>query len=213
VALIIMPTLLGRAAGAASSIIAAIAGGEEQPAAAGVAEASVGQEFQHSSVASANGSESEVGEWRKESFLSASSSESEHSELAAASTTLHPRKDSGSGGTGIGGSTTDRLLKVLDGLEAEMKASDEKENTYWEHANTKVLLDSRDKVQEKLERLGDKIRGLEQNNRKRKTLISQYKRSRHEYVLFEHQLSQAMGIEVNPDIEKDDASFLEEDDV
>jgi hypothetical protein len=133
--------------------------------------------------------------------------------LEAASATLHPPMDKGSGVTGKGGSTTDRLLKVLDSLDGEMKASDEKENMYWEHANTKVLLDSRDKVQEKLERLGDEIRGLEENNKKRKRLISQYKRSRQEYVLFERQLSQAMGINVNPDIENDDASFLEEDDV
>jgi hypothetical protein len=127
--------------------------------------------------------------------------------LVAASTILHPRQ------TG-NGSTTDRLLNVLAGLQSEMKASDEKENMYWENANTKVLLDSRDKAQEKLERLGDEIRGLEQKNRKRKRLISQYKQSHHEYILFEHQLSQAMGIEVNPDIEKDDASFLgEEEDV
>lgn len=76
-----------------------------------------------------------------------------------------------------------------------------------------MLLDSGDRAQEKLERLGDEIRGLEEDNtKKRKRLISHYKRSRREYVLFEHQLSQAMGIELDPDIEKDDASFLEEED-
>jgi hypothetical protein len=130
--------------------------------------------------------------------------------LAAASTkVLHPRMDNGKGG-----STTDHILKALDGLETKFNAlDDEKENMYWEHANIKVLLDSCDKAQEKLERLGDEIRGLEQDNtKKRKRLISHYKRSRREYVLFEHQLSQAMGIELDPDIEKDDASFLEEED-
>jgi hypothetical protein len=134
--------------------------------------------------------------------------------LAAISGPLHREMTNNNGGTGKGGSTTDRVLKALDAMEAEMKEFDnEKENMYWEHANTKVLLDSRDKAQEKLERLTDEIHGLEENNRKRKRLISQYKQSRREYVLFERQLSQAMGIEFNPDIENDDASFLEEEDV
>ena len=89
-----------------------------------------------------------------------------------------------------GGSTTDHLLKVFDGLQAEIKVSDEKENRYWEHANTKVLLESHDKAQEKLESLGDRISGLDQNNRKKcKKLISQYKQTQLEYIVFEHQLS------------------------
>jgi hypothetical protein len=67
-----MATLFGRAAGAASSLIAAIAGEEQQPAAA-VAEASVGPEFP---LSSANDNESEVGEHPKERFSSANRGDS-----------------------------------------------------------------------------------------------------------------------------------------
>jgi hypothetical protein len=134
--------------------------------------------------------------------------------LAAARLPLHSQSNNISGGRGRkGGSSAGQLLQLLSNLGAEFKASKEKENVYWDNANTRVLMDSRDKVQEKFERLGDEICGLEQNTRKRKRLISQYRRSRKEYVLFERQLSQAMGIEIDTDIENDDASFLEEDEI
>jgi hypothetical protein len=66
--------------------------------------------------------------------------------------------------------------------------------------------------QKKLESLGDRIQGLDQNNRKKhKKLNSQYKQTQQEYIVFEHQLSQAMGMKVDLDIGNGDASFLEEE--
>lgn len=134
--------------------------------------------------------------------------------LAAASLPLHSQSNNTTGGSARkGGSSTGQLLQLLSNLGAEFKISEEKENVYWDNANTRVLMDSRDKAQEKLEKLGDEIRGLEQNTRKRKRLILQYKRSQKEYAQFERKLSQAMGIEIDTDIENDDASFLGEDEI
>jgi hypothetical protein len=134
--------------------------------------------------------------------------------LAAAHLPLHSQSNNISGGRGRkGGSSAGQLLQLLSNMGAEFKASEEKENVYWDNANTRVLMDSRDKVQEKLKRLGDEIRGLKQNTRKCKRLISQYKRSRKENALFEHQLSQSrMGIQrIDMDIENNNALVLEED--
>jgi len=139
--------------------------------------------------------------------------------LQAASTKL--RRCGGAGGStgdntastgGKGKSPTDRIINALNELKSEAMADEEKEN-----AQSKYFLHTdRDRAEKKVEELADEIRNMPDNDyrarKKRKKKIMQYKRARAEYVDLEREVAKVGKTEFDPEIEKDDASFLSSDD-
>lgn len=109
---------------------------------------------------------------------------------------------------------------VKEGPNGERTTTKEvtQENEYWTSAKTKLLMENRDRAEEKCEKIADKIRDLRPSNmddtrhHKRTRLVKEYQRARCEFVQLQRQVSNALGMEFNPELEKDDASFLNESD-
>ena len=133
--------------------------------------------------------------------------------LAAAST--HPQRQplgnaSGTGGSGKGSSTADKFLHELGELKKEVTKDDQKENSFW-------LMQNRDRAQDKVDKLYEKIESLdsedEYEHRRKKRLISIYKCSVQEYVQLEKQVAEITGLDFDPEIAKNNAPFLDDEDV
>jgi hypothetical protein len=149
------------------------------------------------------------------SGIDSSDSQSILRSLQAADTMPHRGTHAETSGTGSSSGSkggTKQLLQAIGNLQKKIDESEEKEKDYVQQVQASVVMANHDRAQEKLEKLGDKIRELHRCDKKRKGYILQYKHSFAEYVALERQVSKAMNIEYDPEIENDDASFLEDAD-